>query len=179
MFHVSGRVFGTTLVVAAVAVGCGGKAKKTEVATPTQPASVETAPIEPAAASPQLGVSDDLAKQCELKFSSVPEAPKFDYDNFTLLPQDREVLEQVARCLTEGPLAGRKVDLVGRADPRGTQEYNLGLGTRRASTVKDYLRRLGVGQGQISTNTRGDLDASGADESSWREDRRVDLKLVN
>jgi peptidoglycan-associated lipoprotein len=131
----------------------------------------------PAAASPQLGVSNDLAKQCQLKFANRQEAPKFDYDQFQLLPEDRDLLEQVAQCLTQGPLKGRKVELIGRADPRGTEEYNLGLGTRRASTVGDYLRRLGVSSNQLSLTTRGDLDATGRDDSGWHQDRRVDLQL--
>jgi peptidoglycan-associated lipoprotein len=88
-------------------------------------------------------------------------------------------LQQVADCLTKGPLKGRSVKLVGRADPRGTDEYNLGLGSRRAESVRSYLTRLGVPAARLSPSTRGDLDASGTDETSYRRDRRVDLKLVN
>jgi peptidoglycan-associated lipoprotein len=71
------------------------------------------------------------------------------------------------------------VQLVGRADPRGTEEYNLGLGTRRAANVRDYLQHLGVSAGQLSQTTRGALDATGTNEVGWHDDRRVDLKMAS
>jgi peptidoglycan-associated lipoprotein len=112
-----------------------------------------------------------------LRFSGRDQAPKFEFDQFQLLAEDRNLLEQVADCLTTGPLHGKAVQLVGRADPRGTDEYNLGLGTRRAESVSSYLRRLGVPGQQLESTTRGALDATGADEAGWRVDRRVDLEL--
>jgi outer membrane protein OmpA-like peptidoglycan-associated protein len=129
--------------------------------------------------SPNLAVSGDLDKQCALHFGDRTEAPKFGYDRFALETADRQVLEQVANCLTAGPLKGKKVQLVGRADPRGTDEYNLALGNNRAQTVGDFLTELGVAQGQVAVMTRGALDATGRDERSWQLDRRVDLRLVN
>jgi peptidoglycan-associated lipoprotein len=142
---------------------------------PAAPAH-ETAPTP---ASPNLAVSDDLDKQCALHFDDQQQAPKFDYDQFQLLPEDRNVLDQVATCVTKGPLKGHKVHLIGRADPRGTEEYNLALGDRRARAVVDYLKHLGVDTSQVAISTRGALDASGTDEVSWRLDRRVDLELQN
>ena len=141
--------------------------------TPTKAADAAVTP-----ASPQLGISDDLAKQCQLHLQP-GQAPKFEYDEFSLLPEDRAVLERLATCVTNGPLKGRKLQLVGRADPRGTEEYNLGLGDRRANTVGSYLQRLGVARTQLAATTRGDLDARGTDEPSWRSDRRVDIVLHN
>jgi len=168
-------------VIAAISFGgCGSKAK--QPVAPVTPVAAEPAPAataEPVAASPNVNVSDDLAKQCKLKFANVEVAPKFALDDSQLLPEDRNVLEQVAECLVRGPLKGRSVQLVGRADPRGTEEYNLGLGTRRADRVRSYLERLGVPGPRLTPTTRGDLDARGSDESGWREDRRVDLELVN
>jgi outer membrane protein OmpA-like peptidoglycan-associated protein len=87
------------------------------------------------------------------------------------------VLDQIATCLISGALKGRAVDLIGRADPRGTEEYNLGLGSRRAGTVSSYLGRLGVGQPQMMVTTRGALDATGTDDASYAKDRRVDIQL--
>jgi peptidoglycan-associated lipoprotein len=124
-------------------------------------------------------VSEDLAKQCALRFANADAAPRFSLDEAELLPEDRNILEQVAHCLTRGPLQARSVELIGRADPRGTDEYNLGLGTRRAESVRAFLQRLGVPASRLSPMTRGELDASGTDESSWQRDRRVDLELVN
>lgn len=84
----------------------------------------------------------------------------------------------VSQDLTRGPLRDRSVRLVGRADPRGTDEYNLALGTRRAQAVRTYLQRLGVSAARLNPTTRGDLDAVGDDERGWQRDRRVDLQLV-
>jgi peptidoglycan-associated lipoprotein len=171
------------LLLGCLAVGaCSKAAKKPTTPPPAQTASREVAAPTPAktetvAASPNVGVSDDLAKRCRLQFASLDQAPKFDFNQFELLAEDRNVLEQVAQCLTRGPLQGKAVQLVGRADPRGTDEYNLGLGTRRAESVSSYLRRLGVPAQQLQPSTRGALDATGADEVGWRADRRVDLQL--
>lgn len=160
---------------------CGGKAtKKSSMAAPAASgASAQAVPaaVKPVAASPNVAVDGDLAAQCKLTFANVDHAPKFAYDEADLLPADRDVLQQVAECVLRGPLKGRTVSLVGRADPRGTSEYNLGLGTQRAESVKTYLQRLGVPAAKLSSTTRGDLDAHGTDEASWGKDRRVDLKL--
>ena len=67
--------------------------------------------------------------------------------------------------------------VIGRADPRGTEEYNLGLGSRRAESVSGYLTKLGVGQPQLAVTTRGALDATGTDEAGYAKDRRVDVQL--
>jgi peptidoglycan-associated lipoprotein len=177
------RLGSCTIVFVALLAGCGSKAaKKQSVPTPSAPAaSAQTtpAPVQAQPISPNVAVSDDLAKRCSLKFANAEQAPKFGYNEDDLLPADRDVLQQVAECLTKGPLQGRSVQLVGRADPRGTEEYNLGLGTRRAETVRSYLQRLGVPSSRLAPTTRGELDASGSDESSWQRDRRVDLQLVN
>ena len=150
----------------------------TPVAPPATTAVAVPVPVK-AAVSPNLAVSGDLAKQCKLTFDSVPAAPKFQYDDVQLVQQDRDVLDRVAACLTTGPLKGHRVTLVGRADPRGTEEYNLALGTRRAHTVGTYLERLGVSTNQVAESTRGATQAAGTDEASWLVDRRVDLDLQN
>ena len=176
--------FALAMLAVPVVVACSHNHPATTVAaTPPAPApAVPPAPAPAAAAtpaSPNLGVSDDLGKQCSLHFDDQQAAPKFDYDRFQLLPEDRNVLEQVATCITRGPLKGHRVQLIGRADPRGTAEYNLALGDRRARTVVDYLEHLGVDTSQVAILTRGALDASGHDERTWRVDRRVDLELKN
>ena len=145
---------------------------------PPRPKPAPTVAVVEQPASPNLAVSEDLARQCALQVDSRERAPKFDFDNFQLLPEDRDVLDRVATCFTTGPLRGKHLKLVGRADPRGTEEYNLGLGTERANTVRQYLERLGVADAQLAESTRGALDARGHDDTTWREDRRVDLDLV-
>ena len=121
--------------------------------------------------------SDELMKACKIQLSNVDRAPKFDFDDADLLPEDRDVLEQIAKCITTGPLKGRALDLVGRCDPRGEVEYNMVLGDYRAESVSDYLARLGVDPAAMARTTRGDLDAEGKNEEGWQRDRRVDSGL--
>jgi peptidoglycan-associated lipoprotein len=177
---VSARSAPIALIALPFVWACSHKPPPPPVAAVPPPApAAEPKPAEPTPVSPNLAVAEDLGKQCSLHFRDAMQAPKFDYDQFQLLPEDRDVLEQVATCITSGPLRGRKVALVGRADPRGTDEYNLALGDKRARTVVDYLHHLGVANTQIAVSTRGALDARGTDDSSWRIDRRVDLELRN
>jgi peptidoglycan-associated lipoprotein len=178
-------MFTAAILLSFAGVGCTHKqqVKTTPAPTPVEPAPTKAAATPTPAASqsavsPQLGASANLIQQCRLDVSSQQQAPKFDYNDFELLPADRDVLQQVAECLTNGPLQGKALKLVGRADPRGTEEYNLGLGTRRAHTVAQYLEQLGVHRTQLAETTRGALDARGTDEDSWRVDRRVDLDLA-
>jgi peptidoglycan-associated lipoprotein len=127
--------------------------------------------------SPNIAVAGDIISACGIKAAPASGSPKFDYDKEELTPEDRAVLDQIATCLTTGALKGRAVDLIGRADPRGTEEYNLGLGSRRAGSVSAYLGRLGVGQPQMMVTTRGALDATGSDDAGYAQDRRVDIQL--
>jgi len=160
-------------------VGCHKEPAKTTLPEPVHPTETTKTETPPAttAVSPNLGVSDDIAQKCNMRIASTQEAPKFGFDQFELLPSDRDVLDAIAQCVTSGPLKGKRLDLVGRADPRGTEEYNLGLGSRRAHTVGDYLSRLGVAQNQLKETTRGALDATGTNDAGWDVDRRVDVRL--
>src|SRR6185503_15295786 len=164
------RAYLITFVAACALVACGSKKPKVDDPKPddtatTKPDDKPTDTADPNATpvSPNLAVSADLAAQCGLKANTeVP--PNFAYDQVELLPEDRAVLEQIATCLTTGPLKGKGLNLVGRADPRGTEEYNLGLGARRAQSVSDYLQKLGVTSPQLAETTKGALEASGTDE---------------
>jgi len=130
-------------------------------------------------ASPSLGISNELLDQCMVRIADASGVPRFDYDESDLLKEDRMVLDAIGKCvMTDGPLAGRSIQLVGRADARGTQEYNIALGNQRASSVSDYLSRMGVSRDQLAPTTRGDLDSLGRDEVTWRNDRRVDITLM-
>jgi|ERR1043165_7744885 peptidoglycan-associated lipoprotein len=173
--------FGLALVLAVA--GCGGDKPKAATTTPKPTTMAEPTPEAPppavdkdAKVSPGIAMSGDLAAMCNIKIPQTMN-PKFDFDKDELTSEDRAVLDQLATCLTSGAAKGKAVSLIGRADPRGTEEYNLGLGSRRAASVSQYLGRLGVGQPQMSVSTRGALEATGTDESGWRNDRRVDVQL--
>jgi len=174
----------TLALVLAAVVGCS-KDKKVVKPTPVTKAPATATPATDKQleqlpgneqVSPTLNIGGDIVKLCGIKAGATTN-PTFDYDKDELSPEDRSVLDQLATCLTTGALKGKGVNLVGRADPRGTEEYNLGLGSRRAGTVSSYLSRLGVGEPQLAVNTRGALDATGTDESGWSKDRRVDITL--
>ena len=172
------------VMAGALAAGCRSKKPvvKDVPETDTPPAKVETKPVAKAdttqtPASPSLSVSGDLAALCQLKIDAAKASPKFDYDKAELLPEDRAILEQIATCVTTGPGKGKALSLTGRADPRGTEEYNLGLGSRRSASVSGYLEKLGVGTPQLAVTTRGALEATGTDEAGWQKDRRVDVLL--
>lgn len=172
------------LVVAAplfaLAVACGDSPKPP--ATPTPPPPPAETPVTSAPANTEkmaVNVDDGILKACNLKFANVEEAPKFDFDSEQLTDSEKAVLEQVAKCLTTGPLKGRAVDLVGRADPRGETEYNMTLGAKRARAAHSFLSGLGVANDKLFDTSRGMLDATGTEEQGWRKDRRVDIKLRN
>ena len=173
-------------LAAAAPIGCGDHetpppktaAKAMPSRTTPAPTTTTSAQNGPPQTSSSLSVSDELVKACNLHFDSTQQAPKFGFDESDLLPDDRYVLDQIGKCLTTGPLKGRRIQLVGRADSRGEDEYNMALGERRASSVKSYLSGLGVVGENIVSTSRGELDATGTDEEGWARDRRVDLVLL-
>lgn len=159
----------------ACASGCAGKPAAAPVQAPsTQPTSATMA-SKPA--NGNVHVSEEIMRACKIAFNDVDKAPKFNFDQSALLPQDRSVLQQVATCLTTGPLKGRAIRLIGRADPRGEGEYNMALGEHRAGSAQQYLAKLGVSIGKIAETSRGKLDATGTDPVGWERDRRVDILL--
>jgi peptidoglycan-associated lipoprotein len=99
----------------------------------------------------------------------------FGFDQATLTSEATGILNTNADKLKKASASG-SVDLVGRADPRGTTEYNMALSDRRAQAVKDYLQRMGMESNKMSKVPRGALDATGSDEAGWAKDRRVDFE---
>ncbi len=161
-------------------VACGGEQKPAEAPEAPKPvATAETKPVKPVTSEKMaVNVDEDIIKACSLKFENIEDAPKFDYDSEALTPGERSVLEAIAKCLTTGPLKGKAVSLVGRADPRGETEYNMTLGAKRARSVHTFLGDLGVAGDKLRDTSRGELDAKGTDEEGWRKDRRVDVRLA-
>ncbi len=98
----------------------------------------------------------------------------FGFDQAGLSQDARTVLNGVAECVQSAP--GRGVFLNGHTDPRGTEEYNIGLSERRAQTVADYLARLGIDPARFRVVPRGETQASGTSESDWSRDRRVEIE---
>ena len=104
-------------------------------------------------------------------------APKFEYESPELSNQSRQTLERLVKCILSGSLKGAKVLLTGHCDARGEYEFNMGLGAQRAENVKTFVIGLGLPANKVTTSSRGKLDAAGADESGWANDRRVDIEV--
>ncbi len=99
----------------------------------------------------------------------------FDFDSFVVKPEFQGTVEAHGKFLVANP--GRRVTIEGNADERGSREYNLALGQKRAEAVKSRLRLLGVAESQMETVSLGEEKpvATGADEASWAQNRRADL----
>ncbi|HSR66743.1 MAG TPA: peptidoglycan-associated lipoprotein Pal [Acidobacteriota bacterium] len=97
----------------------------------------------------------------------------FAYDKAQLTAQAEETLQANARIFREYPEANFVIE--GHCDERGSEEYNLALGERRAQAARDYLVSLGVAAGRMSTISYGEERpfAQGHDESAWRQNRRA------
>jgi len=134
---------------------------------------------EPPKAPPQpptgLRIEQRILDICKI------DGPKayFDFDRANVKQTDQKTLDAVAECFKNGPLKGKQMNIVGRADPRGTTQYNDKLGQSRADSVSDYLTDKGVPKPEMITESRGERDATGDDELTWAYDRRVDIKLAD
>jgi len=96
----------------------------------------------------------------------------FGYNEFELSSTNTSAVDRNAECIKKG---SRSVTLVGHTDPRGTPEYNLALSDKRAQAVKRRMRDLGISEQNLFLVPRGEMDASGTDEASWSQDRRVEV----
>ena len=162
-----------------LSAGCAGKdiPPPAAPATMTESVTQTTSATAPAPKAGNLYASEQLRKRCQLDVNHESTAPKFDFDQAEIVGNDAAMLDQVARCLTTGPLKGEAIKLVGRADPRGEQELNMVLGSSRAASVARYLESDGVGANRVTTTSRGKLDATGTDTAGWQLDRRVDIDV--
>jgi peptidoglycan-associated lipoprotein len=160
-------------------VGCAAKNTTAGAAAPTQATApaLDAPVVDDGIRTGGLRISEAIVRACNLH--TAPPPPMFEFDSATLAEQDRTLLAEVAKCFSEGPLRGHGVALIGRADPRGEDEYNMALGESRADTVRRYLRDMGVSPQKVLATSRGELDAMGMDEEGWAKDRRVDIELAS
>ena len=96
----------------------------------------------------------------------------FDFDDFQLKPEARQTLKSNSEWLTKNPAV--TVEVEGHCDERGTSEYNLALGAKRAQAAKDYLATLGVASARITTISYGSEIpvCSEHNEDCWQKNRR-------
>lgn len=141
-------------------------------------AAVSEAPARPVATAPQqqaatapvraeyLDPSSDISRRRSVFFG---------FDDTTIRPQDRDVIELQGRYLAAHPQVSVRVE--GNTDERGGAEYNLALGQRRAEAMASALRVYGVKGSQMETVSWGKEKpvAQGHDEAAWAQNRRADI----
>jgi peptidoglycan-associated lipoprotein len=103
----------------------------------------------------------------------VVETVYFAFDSAELDSSARSALQEAVECYRGQADPGLSLLLTGACDPRGTEEYNIALGERRARSVRSYLVSLGLDSSRISITSVGEEMASGTDEAGWARDRNV------
>ncbi|MGB7063308.1 MAG: OmpA family protein [Candidatus Zixiibacteriota bacterium] len=139
-------------------------------------------PTPPVVTEPETPITPPVIPEEEVIKEEITQADfqpiHFDFDKYALRPGDRELLNRNARVLKENPVV--KIRIEGNCDERGTVEYNLALGEKRARAAMDYLINLGVSADRISIITYGKERAERcSSESCWSEDRRDDFMIVS
>jgi len=174
------------LVVCICAVSLLGLSSCAKKQVKTDEAAAKPAVVKQATPPP----SDDAERQRRLaelerqqKFQAEIKAFEseniyFDFDKSDLKPAARAVLEKKAGWLRAN--AGYKVKIEGHCDERGTVEYNLALGERRAKAAQKYLSALGISADRTSTVSYGEERPAdpGKSEAAWAKNRRDEFKLA-
>lgn len=176
------RVLGSLILVAMLAA-CSSKAVKEEPAAPVEDKSPAAA--QPAAPAASTAPEATTAPATEAAVAVNPltdpnnilskRSIYFDFDKDEVKAEFRPLVEAHAKYLVEHPDA--RVMLQGNADDRGSREYNLALGQRRAVSVKKVMNVLGVQDKQIETVSYGEEKARCSEqaESCWSQNRRTDI----
>jgi peptidoglycan-associated lipoprotein len=155
----------TLLAMGTLAAGCGKKTMQTP-ATDSTPAP---RPVEPTPPPPPPPVKQTTPEPSQLELSDV----FFDYDAASLRDDARSTLTEDGRMMVQS--ANTRITIEGHCDERGSVDYNLALGERRAGAAKDFLVSYGVGADRIQTISYGENRpfAMGHDEAAWAQNRRA------
>ena len=160
------RKFLIAMSAVAALAACASRGEPTPTPTETPPPQT-TAPR-----GPVPGSVEDFRV-------SVGDRVFFGYDRFDLTPEARQVLERQAAWLRQYPNV--RLLVAGNCDERGTREYNLALGARRAAASRDYLVSLGIAANRVETVSYGKerpLDAR-ANEEAWSVNRNAHSQIVS
>lgn len=164
------RLTNMLLVTVALAAATTGCAKK-------HPA--ELPPVAGPAPQDQGGTSIRPGSRADFERSVLSNTIHFALDRYDIDPQSQRILDSQVQWLRQWPNV--PISLEGHCDERGTREYNLALGDRRANAAKNYLVARGVNPGRISTISYGKERplALGSDEASWAQNRRAVTIVLN
>ena len=160
-----------TLLAAAVALvltGCASQSNQDSSSSTNEGSANRTAGAPAPAPAPMAGGA-------QLKTALDKNAVFYAYDRSDITPEGRKLVEAHAQYLRSHP--GTKVRVEGNADERGSAEYNLALGQRRADSVMNMMSLLGVQKDRVETLSYGKEKpkAAGHDESAWSQNRRSDI----
>jgi len=193
------KVFASTLAVLALALVPACKHATKTVAPQPQPPVVEAPAPAVAPAPTQVPAPTDFVKTDTQPTVTEEEFPRnledanrvaqergyirdafFGYDESTLSADAQSALSASATWLKGKDGAAYNLLIEGHCDERGTEQYNLALGDKRANVVKEYLQTLGVDGARIRTVSYGEERPfdPGHDESAWQKNRRAHLVLV-
>ena len=193
------------LLLALVALGCPKKTVMREEPSATQSAAdrerarleAEQALREKEAREREAREREEAARRAQAEFEKSLVAKKypgiegevlessllkdiyFDFDRYDVRSQDTETLKQNAALLTKYPNV--KIQVEGHCDERGTQEYNLALGERRANSAKRYLASLGIPSDRVSIISYGEERPfdPGHTEEAWAKNRRAHFVILS
>jgi peptidoglycan-associated lipoprotein len=179
------RVAILMILVLTVAVGCAKKQVETQP-EPAEPAEVSTMKQEEAQdmaaqkAAEEREAKERAAKQAKMEAMDTltMENIYFDFDKYDLKPQYRDLLKEKAEILKK--YDDTRVLIAGHCDERGTEEYNLALGERRARAAYEFLVLLGVNASQLEMVSYGEERPAvqGSNESAWAKNRRDEFKII-
>ncbi len=167
----------TTIMLLAGTAALAACAKKAPEDLPPPPATVETPAPE---ATPTAPSGPSVGSQAHFEQTiNGQNVIFFDTDRFNIDSADAAALQAQAQYLGQYPQISITVE--GHADERGTREYNLALGERRANAAKNYLVGLGIDAGRIGTVSHGKERpvALGSDEQAWAQNRRAVSVVIN
>ncbi|GAA0732700.1 peptidoglycan-associated lipoprotein Pal [Sphingomonas japonica] len=169
----------TKIILAAALVATAGCAKKRPEVLPPAPGDGMTQPGTGMDNGGTTGGAVVPGSAEDFRQSVSSDTINFALDSYDIDPTARGILDSQATWLQQYPNV--RVTLEGHADERGTREYNLALGDRRANSAKNYLAARGIDAGRITTISYGKERpiALGSDESSWAQNRRAVTVVLN
>lgn len=155
-------------IILAAGLAVSGCAKKAPKVLPPDPGAATTSTDTGAGQGPVAGSQADFVAQMMGQ-----DTVYFDTDRYNIDSADQQALAAQAGWLARYPT--KRITVEGHCDERGTREYNLALGERRANAAKNYLVSLGVDAARITTVSYGKERpaALGSDEDSWAKNRRA------
>ncbi len=179
------KILATLAIAGIILSGCASKAvvKESGQSQPKNADQTQTRSSQEQTKASQENVSSKnsqdvdslrLIKEMQAKMKDI----HFDYDRYAIRNEDKPILKEVAETLRKN--SSVKVTIEGNCDERGTNEYNLALGDRRATAAKDFLLSAGIQSGRMETVSYGEEKplCTESTEACWAKNRRDHFDLA-